>query len=42
MDLSELVEASDIAGLLRYVDSRIKDRDWSAVLEAGIRCRDCP
>jgi len=40
MDLSELVEASDISGLLRYVDSRIKDREWSDVLEAGIRCRD--
>ncbi len=40
MDLSELVEASDIAGLLRYVDLRVKDREWAEVLEAGIRCRD--
>ncbi len=39
MDLSDLVEASDIAGLLRHVDLRVKDRDWAEVLETGIQCR---
>ncbi len=39
MNLRDLVEASDIAGLLRHVDLRVKDRDWAEVLETGIRCR---
>ena len=39
MNLGELVEASDITGLMRFVDLRVKDNAWGDVLDAGIRCR---
>ncbi len=38
--LADLVEGSDLAGLMRLIDHRIGDRDWAGVLEVIDRCRE--
>lgn len=38
MDLREAVEASDHATLLRIVDGRVANRDWSGLAEVRDRC----
>ena len=40
MPLTDLIEASDLDGLVRYVDGRCEARDWRGLVELRDRCRE--
>lgn len=40
MDVQELIEAGDMNGLLRVVDSLCSSRDWDALIDLADRCEE--